>query len=249
MQAFDKLTRTAGGEVRIISDPPLIVPIEELVPGVEGDNLRQGLDELLRSYRRTLPSDRRYLLERFRMVHVARKVVGVGSVGTRAWLLLLLGRDESDPLFLQAKEAQPSVLERFVAKSAYSNQGERVVAGQRLMQAASDIFLGWVRSEGIDGVRRDFYFRQLRDWKGSVDPDQMIPAGMLAYGQLCGWTLAQAHARSGDAIAIAAYLGNSSAFDNAIVSFAESYADQNERDYQALQKAVADGRVEAQTGL
>jgi hypothetical protein len=225
------------------------VPIEELVPGVEGDVLVGQLHELLRSYRRSLPGDRRYLLERFRLVHVARKVVGVGSVGTRAWILLLLGRDESDPLFLQAKEAQPSVLERFVGKSAYSNQGERVVSGQQLMQASSDIFLGWNRSEGIDGVPRDFYFRQLRDWKGSIDPDQMIPAGMASYGQVCGWTLARAHARSGDAMAIAAYLGSSSAFDHAIASFAESYADQNERDYLALQKAVAEGRVKAQTGL
>jgi hypothetical protein len=249
MQAFDKLTHQAGGDVRIITDPPLIVPIEELVPGVEGDKLVQRLHELLESYRSSLPSDRRYLLERFRLVHVARKVVGVGSVGTRAWILLLLGRDECDPLFLQAKEAPRSVLERFVGKSAYSNQGQRVVAGQHMMQASSDIFLGWDRTKGIDGMPRDFYFRQLRDWKGSVDPDQMIPAGMATYGQVCGWTLARAHARSGDAIAIAAYVGNGSTFDDAIASFAESYADQNERDYQALQTAVAQGRVKAQTGL
>ena len=183
------------------------------------------------------------------MIDIARKVVGVGSVGTRAWIVLLLGRDASDPLFLQAKEAQSSVLERFVSKSAYANCGERVVAGQHLMQASSDIFLGWDRVDGIDDVRRDFYVRQLKDWKGSIDPEQMVPAGLAAYGRVCGWTLARAHARSGDRIAIAAYLGTSPAFDRAIASFAEAYADQNQRDYESLKKAVDDGRVTARTGL
>jgi uncharacterized protein (DUF2252 family) len=249
MQAFDKLCHVVDGEPRIVSDPPLIVPVEDLFPGVEGEALTERLHELLQSYRRSLQSDRRYLLEQFRMVDVARKVVGVGSVGTRAWIVLMLGRDGHDPLFLQAKEAQPSVLARFVGKSSYANEGERVVAGQHLMQATSDIFLGWDRWEGTDGVRRDFYIRQLRDWKGSIDPDQMVPAGMAVYARLCGSTLARAHARSGDRIAIAAYLGTSPAFAQAIATFAETYADQNQRDYEALHKAVADGRVTAQPGL
>ncbi|HVM66713.1 MAG TPA: DUF2252 domain-containing protein [Acidimicrobiales bacterium] len=249
MQAFDKLTRVVDGEHRIVSDPPLIVPIDELLPDQEADLQTERLHELLRAYRRTLQTDRRQLLERFRFVQAARKVVGVGSVGTRVWIVLLLGRDGHDPLFLQAKEAQPSVLERFLPKGTYANQGERVVAGQHLMQAASDIFLGWERAEGSDGVRRDYYFRQLRDWKVSLDPDQMVPTGMTLYGRMCGWTLARAHARSGDRIAIASYLGSSPAFDTAIASFAEAYADRNQLDYEQLQHAVASGRVAAQTGL
>jgi uncharacterized protein (DUF2252 family) len=176
-------------------------------------------------------------------------VVGVGSVGTRAWVILMLGSDGQDPLLLQAKEAQTSVLAEFAGPSQYANQGERVVAGQHLMQASSDIFLGWDQVVGIDGVQRDFYIRQLRDWKGSAEVDQMVPEGMLAYGRLCGWTLARAHARSGDRIAIASYLGTSSAFDVALGTFAESYADQNERDYDALLAAIADGRVVAEQGI
>ncbi len=249
LSAFDKLTHLVEGEPRIVSDPPLVVPLSELMPGGEGDELSERVHKLVRSYRRTLQSDRRLLLERFRVVDIARKVVGVGSVGTRAWILLLAGRDGSDPLFLQAKEAQPSVLERFVGKSKYSSCGERVVAGQHVMQATSDIFLGWDRTDGIDGVRRDFYVRQLKDWKGAIDTDQVVPAGMAAYGRVCGWTLARAHARSGDRIAIAAYLGTSPAFARAIASFAEAYADQNQRDYEALQKAVAERRITAQTGV
>jgi uncharacterized protein (DUF2252 family) len=208
-----------------------------------------GLQELIRSYRRTLETDRRVLLEDFEYVHAARKVVGVGSVGTRAWILLLLGRDGQDPLFLQAKEAQESVLERFVGKSKYTNHGQRVVAGQRLMQATSDIFLGWQRVTGLDGQTRDFYLRQLRDWKGSADVDTMAPSTMNLYSRVCGATLARAHARSGDRIAIAAYLGKSDVFDLAIADFATAYADQNERDYQAMVDAVSSGRLEAQTGL
>ncbi|HEY2303548.1 MAG TPA: DUF2252 domain-containing protein [Acidimicrobiales bacterium] len=249
MAAFDKLTHMVDGEPRILSDPPLIVPLKELLPEDESGEFFERIHALLRSYRRSLSSDRRHLLERFRVVDIARKVVGVGSVGTRAWIVLLLGRDASDPLFLQAKEAQSSVLERFVSKSAYANCGERVVAGQHLMQASSDIFLGWDRVDGIDDVRRDFYVRQLKDWKGSIDPEQMVPPGLAAYGRVCGWTLARAHARSGDRIAIAAYLGTSPAFDRAIASFAEAYADQNQRDYESLKKAVDDGRVTARTGL
>ena len=249
MQALDKLTEVVDGETRFVSNPPLLVPIEELVSDEQGAVLTETMHELLRSYRHTLQSDRRHLLNQFRFVSIARKVVGVGSVGTRAWVLLMVGSDGRDPLLLQAKEAQTSVLAEFVGGSRYTNQGERVVAGQHLMQASSDIFLGWDQVEGIDGVQRDFYIRQLRDWKGSVDTDQMTPQSMAVYGRLCGWTLARAHARSGDRIAIAAYLGSGKAFDNAIVSFSETYADQNQRDYEALQKAAADGRIVVESGL
>jgi uncharacterized protein (DUF2252 family) len=225
------------------------VPVEELVSEGEGAALRDRMHELIRSYRHTLQSDRRHLLKQFRFISIARKVVGVGSVGTRAWVLLMVGSDGQDPLLLQAKEAQESVLAQFVGQSRYTNQGERVVAGQHLMQASSDIFLGWDQVEGIDGVQRDFYIRQLRDWKGSVDTDVMIPQTMAIYGRLCGWTLARAHARSGDRIAIAAYLGSGKAFDTAIASFAETYADQNQRDYDALRAAAADGRIPVESGL
>jgi uncharacterized protein (DUF2252 family) len=250
MQVFSKLTREVDGEPRIISDPPLIEPFAELAPGIEGQKLMESLHDILRSYRSTLQHDRRLLLEDFRMVDVARKVVGVGSVGTRAYIALLLGRENSDPLFLQLKEAQASVLEEFVGKSDVHNCGERVVNGQHLMQASSDIFLGWCHvTAGLDGRERDFYGRQLKDWKGSVEVEQMIPQGMEIYAQMCGWTLARAHARSGDRVAIAAYLGNSDSFDQAIGRFAETYADQNERDYQALVDAVTGGRLQATTGV
>ncbi len=226
------------GEARIVAEPPLIVPIDDLAQGSERDEMFDGLHELLRSYRATLEYDRRVLLEEFRLTDFARKVVGVGSVGTRAWIALMLGRDGQDPLFLQMKEAEASVLEEFVAPSEFENHGERVVTGQRLMQATSDIFLGWLHVEsGIDGQERDFYGRQLKDWKGSAEIEQMVPKGMAAYGRLCGWTLARAHARSGDRIAIAAYLGKGPSFDRAIVEFSHAYAEQNERDY----KALADG--------
>jgi uncharacterized protein (DUF2252 family) len=250
MQAFSKLTTVVDGQRRIVADPPLIVPIEDLAAAAGGERpFEAELRELIRSYRRTLETDRRVLLEEFEYVHAARKVVGVGSVGTRAWILLLLGRDGQDPLFLQAKEAQESVLERFVGKSKYPNHGQRVVAGQRLMQAASDIFLGWQRVTGLDGQTRDFYVRQLRDWKGSADVDTMPASTMSLYSRICGATLARAHARSGDRIAIAAYLGRSDAFDRAIADFAVAYADQNERDYQTMVDAVSSGRLEAQTGF
>ena len=250
MQAFTKLTQEVDGQRRIVSDPPLIMPIEELFPTGSGrDDFDTEMRGLIRSYRRTLETDRRELLESFEYVHAARKVVGVGSVGTRAWILLLLGRDGQDPLFLQAKQAQESVLERFLGKSRYPHHGQRVVAGQRLMQAASDIFLGWQRVTGVDGNVRDYYVRQLRDWKGSADVDNATPDLMTAYSRICGATLARAHARSGDRIAIASYLGNSDAFDRAIADFSVGYADQNERDYQGLVDAVRTGRLEAQTGL
>ncbi len=250
MQAFSKLTGEVDGERRIVGDPPLIVPIEDLLPpGTAREQTEESIRDLLRAYRRTLETDRKHLLEEFRYAHMARKVVGVGSVGTRAWVLLMLGRDSQDPLFLQAKEAESSVLERFVGRSAFRNHGQRVVAGQRLMQAASDIFLGWQRVTGLDGQDRDFYIRQLRDWKGSADVDNMRVSAMTAYARLCGATLARAHARSGDRIAIASYLGKADAFDRAIVDFSSAYADQNERDYQAVVEAVNSGRLTAQTGL
>ncbi len=249
MQALSKLTEVVNGETRFVSNPPLLVPVEELLPELESERFTEGIHELLRTYKVTLQSDRQHLLNQFRFVGIARKVVGVGSVGTRAWVILLIGSNGQDPLLLQAKEAQESVLARFVGKSQYTNEGQRVVAGQHLMQASSDIFLGWDQVEGTDGVQRDFYIRQLRDWKGSVDTDQMVPVGMEAYGNLCGLTLAQAHARSGDRIAIAAYLGSGTVFENAVASFAESYADQNQRDYDALVNAAADGRIVAEVGV
>jgi len=225
------------------------VPIEELVSADQVPVVLDRLHQLIRSYRRTLHSDRRHLLEDFRFVHLAHKVVGVGSVGTRAWIILMLGRDSGDPLFLQAKEAQASVLAPFVGKSQFANQGQRVVEGQRLMHAASDIFLGWDRAEDLRGNQRDFYLRQLRDWKGSWPPEAMNPQAMAFYGRICARTLARAHARSGDRIAIASYLGGSDTFDRAIAEFAEAYAEQNERDYQALMDAVASGKVKAETGI
>ena len=250
MTAFSKLTHMVEGEPRIVAEPPLIVPIEDLAQGRERDEMFDGLHELLRSYRQTLEHDRRVLLEEFGLADFARKVVGVGSVGTRAWIALLLGRDGQDPLFLQMKEAEASVLEEFVEPSEFENHGERVVTGQRLMQASSDIFLGWLHvEEGLDGQERDFYGRQLKDWKGSAETEQMVPKGMAAYGRLCGWTLARAHARSGDRIAIAAYLGKSDAFDRALVEFSCAYAEQNDSDYEALTAAVKAGRIIAETGL
>jgi uncharacterized protein (DUF2252 family) len=249
LKAFGKLTEIVDGRRRIVGDPPLVVPIEDLLPQEAHERLTETFRALLRSYRRSLSRDRRRLLERFDYHHAARKVVGVGSVGTRAWIFLLTGRDEDDPLFLQAKEAQPSVLEPFLGKSEFENHGERVVEGQRMMQAASDVLLGWDHVVGIDGVERDFYIRQLWDAKGSADVEGMDPKGLAIYAEICGWTLARAHARSGDAIAIGAYLGTSDAFDRAMASFAEIYADQNERDFVALRDAVASGRVVAQTGI
>ena len=250
MSAFAKLTQQADGTAEIVDQSPLIVPLRVLVPGPEQEELLEWLRGLLRVYRQSLDHDRRVLLEQFHLTDFARKVVGVGSVGTRAWIGLLFGRDGSDPLFLQLKEAEASVLEEYTGKSQFKNHGQRVVTGQRLMQATSDIFLGWIHIKaGMDGVARDFYGRQLRDWKGSAEIDQMVPEGMAVYGRLCGWTLARAHARSGDRIAIAAYLGGGNTFDRAILDFSRSYADQNDRDFQALVNAVNSGRIAAQTGL
>jgi uncharacterized protein (DUF2252 family) len=243
-QAYDKLCRRDGDTVRIISDPPLITPVEEFGADVDPARLAASMRTLLGSYVDTLEQDRRHLLEQFRLVHLARKVVGVGSVGTDCWIALLTDRDHGAPLFLQVKEAQRAVLEEFSASESFDNHGERVVAGQRLMQTTGDIFLGWTRFDWRHGPG-DYYVRQLRDWKGSADIGLMTPEGMSLWGSMCGWTLARAHARSGDRIAISAYLGKSDGFDNAIAEFAVAYADQNERDYRALREAVTAGRLQA----
>jgi uncharacterized protein (DUF2252 family) len=259
-QAFEKLCEVLDGEPRIVDDPPLIVAVEAFQPGARvGDSVEatdgaggqdavgKAIEEIVRAYALTLEPDRRRLLEQYRFVHLARKVVGVGSVGTEAWILLLLdGR--GTPLLLQIKQAEASVLERYTAESQFANHGERVVAGQRLVQAVSDIFLGWERS-GWTGAERDYYIRQLRDWKGSADVEGMTPEGLELWGRMCGWTLARGHARSGDRIAIASYLGKSDVFDQAIADFAVAYAEQNERDYGELQRAVGSGRLAAEIGL
>ncbi|MEQ3551133.1 DUF2252 domain-containing protein [Pseudonocardia nematodicida] len=245
--ALHRFTTGDGGELRLAAAPPLIVPLRDLLPG--DTSQEAALRGLLRDYRDTLPADRRFLLDGYRLVDIARKVVGVGSVGTRSWMLLLLGRDSRDPLFLQAKEAGPSVLERYLGPAPQDSAGRRVVEGQRLMQAVGDIFLGWQRQPGIDGVTRDFYVRQLRDWKGSVEVEAMVPRGMRVYADLCGSTLARAHARSGDCVAIASYLGSGTAFDQAMVRFATTCADRNERDHRALLGAISDGRIVAEAGV
>jgi uncharacterized protein (DUF2252 family) len=249
LKALGKLTELVDGEPRIVGDPPMIVPIEDIAGPDRAHEIEDFLRTVIRSYKRSLPGERRKLLERYRLVHAARKVVGVGSVGTQAWIILFLGRDGDDPLFLQFKEAGASVLEPFLGKSEFANHGQRVVEGQRLMQAASDITLGWIRTKGIEPVERDFYVRQLWDAKGSVTVETMDPFGLTAYAKVCGAELARAHARSGDAIAIASYLGTSDSFERALALFAESYADQNERDYELLVDAVKAGRVKAETGV
>jgi hypothetical protein len=249
LQALSKLTTVVDGQLRIVSDPPLIVPSEELFPQEMSDALRESFHQLVRGYRRTLQSDRRHLLEEFQFVQIARKVVGVGSVGTRAWIVLMVGLGNDDPLFLQAKEAEASVLEEFVGKSGYANHGARVVAGQHLMQAASDIFLGYEAVKGPDGVTRDFYIRQLRDWKGSFEIEGAIPQGLTKYVGLCAQALARAHARSGDRVALASYLGNGLTFDRALAEFAVTYAEQNQRDYEALKHAASTGRITVESGL
>jgi hypothetical protein len=250
ISAFAKLTQLVDGQPRIVDQSPLIVPLGKLVDGDQRDRILDMLRGLVRTFRESLEYDRRILLEEFVLADFARKVVGVGSVGTRAWIALFFGRDGADPLFLQLKEAEASVLEQPLGPSEFSNHGERVVNGQRLMQASSDILLGWLHVESpLDGKPRDFYGRQLKDWKGSAEIDQMVPEGMVIYGRLCGWTLARAHARSGDRIAIGSYLGNGNKFDRAILEFSRAYAEQNERDYQRLADAVKSGRITAQAGL
>jgi uncharacterized protein (DUF2252 family) len=248
-QALAKLTTVTDGQHRIISDPPLIIPLEELAGHLDVDAVSWFLHRLFSGYARTLPTHQRRLVERFALTRVARKVVGVGSVGTETWILLIEPDDGFDPLLLQAKEAQRSVLADYADQSGYRNQGERVVAGQHLMQAVSDIFLGWQSAAPPGRRSADYYFRQLRDWKYSAEIVGMNAAAMTGYGRMCGWTLARAHARTGDRIAIAAYLGGSDKFDQAVADFAESYADQTERDHTALADAVASGRAQARVGV
>ena len=244
-----KLTQVVDGRLEFIADPPLLVPIEDVFSDQESDAIDATIRQVLRGYRDTLNVDRRHLLDSYEYVRAARKVVGVGSVGTRAWVVLFTGRDEQDPFFLQVKEAQASVLEAFTGESEFATHGQRVVEGQRLMQAAGDIFLGHQRVTAPDGAVRDFYMRQLWDWKASADLETMAPDALVVYAKICGWTLARGHARSGDRVAIAAYLGNSDTFDRAIADFAEAYAEQNTRDHQALVDAIASGRIKAQTGI
>jgi len=246
LRALEKLTETVDGEVRFRSEPPLLVPAEELFPGPQAEDLREVLLGVFDLYRDTLPGDRQQLFDRYEFRGIARKVVGVGSVGTRAWVVLLTGEDHGDPLFLQAKEAEASVLEPYVGASRFRNHGRRVVEGQRLMQATGDIFLGWCRAAGPDGRRRDFYVRQLWDWKRSVEIERLSPHGFEVYARICGWTLARAHARSGDRVAIASYLGGGDSFDRALADFGEAYADQSERDHAALLEAISSGRLEAE---
>jgi uncharacterized protein (DUF2252 family) len=248
LQALSKLAELADGQYRIVSQPPVIVPARDLAAtfGLSLDQVMPALHDQFRAYRATLPDDRRKLLERFQIVDAARKVVGVGSVGTRAFIVLLEGRDAHDPLFLQIKEATASVLEASLPRSRYRQHGERVVQGQRMMQAASDIFLGWTK--GLD-VRRHFYWRQLRDMKGSALVELMAPVTLLHYAQMCGWTLARAHARSGDPVAMAAYLGRDDVFDRSITDFSERYADRNEQDYEQFVKAIRSGRLQAVEGV
>ena len=249
LRAFAKLTHSVDGELRIVSDPPLITPVDEVFKGIKSNEIQRRLLELIAQYRKTLDGDVRHLVEGYRYVHAARKVVGVGSVGTRAWIVLFLGRDSDDPLFLQVKEAERSVLEGHAGNTKFKQQGRRVVEGQRLMQAASDIFLGWLSGTDPEGVTRDFYVRQLWDGKGSAEIERMTPVTMGLYGKLCGWTLARAHARSGDRVAIAAYLGKGESFDRAMGEFAEAYADQNESDFKEFESAVKKGRLKAVKGL
>jgi uncharacterized protein (DUF2252 family) len=248
LQALSKLGELVDGRYRIVSQPPVVIPVRDLASafGLSADEVMPVIHDQFRAYRATLQPDRRHLLEQFEIVDAARKVVGVGSVGTRAFIVLLQGRDAQDPLFLQIKEATTSVLEDYLPKSRYRNHGERVVQGQRLMQAASDIYLGWTK--GLD-VKRHFYWRQLRDMKGSALVESMIPLGMEFYAGICGWTLARAHARSGDPVAIAEYLGATDSFDTSVTGFCERYADQNEQDYQKFVAAVRSGRLDAAEGI
>jgi uncharacterized protein (DUF2252 family) len=248
MQALSKLAKLVDGKYQIVAQPPVVVPLREVAAsrGISADEIEDGIHDRFRAYRETLPDERRHLLERFELVDVARKVVGVGSVGTGAYIVLLQGRDQQDPLFLQVKEATTSVLEDHLPKSRYTQPGERVVQGQRMMQAASDIFLGW--TQGMD-TSRYLYWRQLRDMKGSAVIETMAPADLVLYGRICGHSLARAHARSGDPIAIAEYLGKKDGFDTSVTEFSARYADQNERDYQTFTDAIRTGRLKALAGV
>ena len=248
-KALSRLTQQVNGTLRIVSDPPLIVPLQDLIDAGETPEIEREMSKLIDAYKRTLSGAAARLMDEYHYVDMARKVVGVGSVGTRCWIALMLGRDHKDPLFLQIKEATASVLEPFAGKSRFSNHGRRVVEGQWLMQSASDIMLGWVRVKPLDGPQRDFYVRQLWDWKASADIDTLKHGELVRYGQACGWSLALGHARSGDPIAIAGYLGRGDTFDLALAAFADSYADQNERDFKRFGAAAKAGEIEVESGL
>jgi uncharacterized protein (DUF2252 family) len=249
VHAFERLTHIVNGERHILNRPPLLVPHRQLLGAAEGDQLEHEMEEMTVRYTGTLAYNRQTLFRQFRFVELARRVVGVGSVGTRCWIALFVGIDSNDPLVLQIKEAQASVLERFAGATAYPNYGERVVKGQRLMQAHGDILLGWTSGTGSDGITRDYYLRQLRDWKGSFPIEEMGPSAMAAYGRMCAWTLARAHARTGDRVAIAAYMGSGQVFDRAVAKFAQAYADQTERDHEALVGAIRAGQIPAEMGV
>jgi len=247
-EVFQKLTEEVDGKLRFVSVPPLLTPLHELYDA--GPNERRAyVLGLLEQYIDGLHADRQHLVRSYEVADMARKVVGIGSVGTRAWVILLVGRGGQDAVMLQAKEAQASVLEAYLGRSEYATHGERVVRGQRMMQAATDIFLSWQRSPDLEGVERDFYVRQLWDWKASADLSRMTEHGLLTYTRACAWSLARSHARSGDRLAIAAYLGKGRSFDRAIARFASLYADQNECDHRRLREAVDAGEIEAAEGI
>ena len=246
LHAFDRLITSEDGEARFVSQPPLIVPVEELLDDEQRARYVPVVQDFLRQYRDCLQPHTRAMIERYRFMHVARKVVGVGSVGTRCWVILMLGRDQSDPLILQLKQAMPSVLEPYTAPSVYESQGRRVVEGQRLMQTSPDYLLGWYRLTSWDGLERDFYARQLWDGKASIDVSRLSPVGLRSYGEACGWTLARGHARTGDRFAMAAYLGEDDSLDRAIAEFADLYADTNADDHARLVGAISEGRLPAE---
>jgi hypothetical protein len=245
LHAFERLIDCEDGEGCFLSQPPLLVPVEELLDDEQRERYVEVVQEFLRQYRGCLPPHTRTMIERYRFMHIARKVVGVGSVGTRCWVILMLGRDQSDPLILQLKEAMPSVLEPYIAPTVYETQGRRVVEGQRLMQTSADHLLGWYALKAWDNREHDFYVRQLWDGKASIEVSRLSPVGLRSYGEACGWTLARGHARSGDRFAMAAYLGDNDFFDHAIAEFADRYADTNAADHDRLVAAIADGRLEA----
>ena len=242
-KAADRLTYVDNGRLRFRSDPPELVQINDL-PGYDDvDALRGRLDMLLDTYRDSLYADRRHVLDQYHFEDIARKVVGVGSVGTRCWVGAFVGRDLSDPLILQMKEAVASVLAPYVGNAPYPTHGERVVQGQKLVQSTADILLGWAQFIASDGRPRDYYVRQLWNGKGSINLDTLHADSLSNLGALCAWCLAHAHARSGDSVAIGAYLGQGEEFDDALVAFSAAYADQNEDDFALFTRLIKSGEL------